>query len=70
MSYDQHDDRRAEWVYATADGSQVLTVKVPFGLICPPTIDLHKPSVGPVTFFHADSYKIEIQPNAAEGNTR
>jgi hypothetical protein len=51
-------------VYVTADQSDWLAIDVPFGLITPPTVELHRPLVGTVQFFYADSYRLAV-PDAA-----
>lgn len=57
------DEERTEWVYVTnTQPQQVVRVDAPLGLIMPPTIDLHRPMVGPVTFYHADGYGIPVAP--------
>jgi len=53
-------------VYVTSDASDWLAVDVPFGLITPPTIQLHRPLAGPVEFYHADSYRLPIPGEAAQ----
>ena len=59
------DPGRGQWIYVTADSSEWLRVDLPFGLIAPPTITLHRPLAGPVEFFYADAYKLRI-PEAAK----
>lgn len=56
---------RKQWTYATADGRMSLTVDAAFGLIMPPTIAAHIPMRGPLEFYHAQSYGITVQPDAA-----
>jgi hypothetical protein len=51
-------------IYVTADASDWLAIDVPFGLITPPTIELHQPLVGSVEFYHADSYRLTIPKEA------
>jgi hypothetical protein len=41
-----------------------LRIDFPFGMISPPTITLHRPLVGPVEFYHADSYRLPIPEEA------
>lgn len=53
-------------IYVTSDGSDWLAVDVPFGLIPPPTIQLHRPLAGPVEFYHADSYRLPIPDEATQ----
>lgn len=55
---------RNRTVYVTADGSDWLVIDVPFGLITPPTIGLHRPMVGAVEFFHATSHRLPIPTEA------
>lgn len=50
--------------YVTADGIQWLNLNKPHGLISPPTITLHQPSVGPVVFYNADGYQLNIPKEA------
>jgi hypothetical protein len=50
------EPKRSKETYATADGSLALTVDWPFGLIAPPTIELYRPMVGPVTFYMTSCY--------------
>jgi hypothetical protein len=55
------EPERGEWVYVTTETPpRVMRVDLPFGLIAPPTIDLHQPTVGPVTFYHASSYGLRV----------
>ena len=54
------DPERTNRIYVTADSSQWVRLSVPFGLIAPPTIELHKPLEGPVTFYDAEGYNLKI----------
>ena len=58
------EPERTRIVYVTADGSQWMRVDVPFGLITPPTFLLHKPLIGPVEFFDAESYNLSVPEEA------
>ena len=51
-------------VYVTADSTQWAAIDVPDGLIAPPTIELHMPSVGPVSFFYASCHRLPIPEEA------
>lgn len=54
-------------IYVTADSSQWAVIDIPDGLITPPTIDLHRPEVGPITFYFADCYpSLRIPSEARE----
>jgi hypothetical protein len=61
------DPERMRVVYVTADSSQWMAVDVPFGLISPPTYELHRPLVGPVTFYDAKGHRLRIPREAANG---
>ena len=58
----KRDDRTtAEWVYVTnASPQQLVRVVTPRGLMMPPTLDLHRPPDGPVTFYLAESYRLPV----------
>jgi hypothetical protein len=58
------DRERGTWIYVTSDSQLWLKVDLPFGLIAPPTIDLHRPMVGLVKFYHADSYQLPVPAEA------
>jgi hypothetical protein len=62
MNDSKHEKtQRTEWVYVTnTQPQQVVRVDAPLGLIMPPTIDLHRPMVGAVTFYHADGYGLAV----------
>jgi hypothetical protein len=60
------DPERIKVIYVTADSSQWLTIDMPFGLISPPTIELHKPLIGPVVFYHASAYQLRIPKEAGK----
>lgn len=47
----------SEWVYQASDGREAKII-APFGLIAPPTLALHQPSVGPVTFYYRESHTV------------
>ena len=51
-------------VYVTREGGLWLSVRHPDGLIPPPTIELHKPMEGPVTFYFAECYGLPVPPEA------
>jgi hypothetical protein len=59
------DPERNRAVYVTADSGRWLAIDFPFGLITPPSIELHQPMAGPVTFYLAESYRLPIPPEAA-----
>ena len=54
------EPEKSEWVYQASDGREAKII-APFGLIAPPTLALHQPSVGPVTFHYRESHAIEIE---------
>jgi hypothetical protein len=58
---------RAEVVYVTGDSSAWLRLSVPSGLISPPTIELHRPLSGPVTFYDAESFRLPVPAEARGG---
>jgi hypothetical protein len=58
------EPERGRTVYVTSDGSQWLAIEYPFGLVTPPTIELHRPLQGAVAFYHASAYKLPIPPEA------
>lgn len=58
------EPERTEVVYVTPDSAQWARLSVPFGLVSPPMIDLHQLLRGPVRFYHADSYKLPVPPDA------
>lgn len=60
------DQDRNRIVYVTADSSQWLAIDVPFGLVCPPAIELHRPLIGSVVFLDADSYRLSIPSEARD----
>jgi hypothetical protein len=58
-------EKRSEWVYATDDGELAVKVDFPFGLIPPPTVDLHRPLVGTVRFYSTATHlSIKVKKNA------
>jgi hypothetical protein len=58
------DPERNRIVYVTADSSQWIVIDVPFGLITPPTIELHRPLVGAVMFYHASGHRLRVPAEA------
>ena len=60
------EPERGEIVYVTADSAQWLRIEVPSGLFTPPTIDLHKPMSGPVTFYYAECFKLPVPAEAGK----
>jgi hypothetical protein len=58
------DPIRNKTTYVTTDGKLALTLEWPFGLISPPVLELHAPLQGTVKFFHADSYQLDVPPEA------
>jgi hypothetical protein len=58
------EPERQKIVYVTADSSQWMVLDKQIGLISPPTIELHRPLVGPVTFYYAECYQLPIPPEA------
>jgi hypothetical protein len=56
---------RNKIVYVTSDSLQWMILDAQEGLISPPMIELHRPLVGPVTFYYADCYdQLHIPPEA------
>jgi len=55
---------RNQVVYVTADSSGWLLIDFPFGLISPPTLELHQPLAGTVTFFWAELHRLKIPDEA------
>lgn len=51
-------------VYVSADSTQWASLDVPHGLITPPTIELHMPSVGTVTLYKASGHKLPVPEEA------
>jgi hypothetical protein len=60
------DPERNQIVYVTANSEQWVIINIPFGLISPPTIDLHLPQVGSVTFYHASGHKLPVPEVVAD----
>ena len=60
----EREPERHRKVYVTSDSSLWLVLDEPFGLISPPTIELHRPQVGTVTFYDADGYQLRIPSEA------
>lgn len=58
------DPERNKIIYVTADSSYWMIIDVPFGMISPPTIELHRPHLGPITFQDAVGYQLPIPPEA------
>jgi hypothetical protein len=58
------EPERTNRIYVTTDSSQWIRLSVPFGLIAPPTIELHKPLEGPVTFYDSDGYNLKVPTEA------
>ena len=58
------DPERNRIVYVTADSSQWVVINVPFGLITPPTIELQRPLVGSILFYHASGYQLRVPVQA------
>jgi hypothetical protein len=59
-----NEPERNKIIYVTADLSSWAILDEPFGLISPPTIELHEPQVGTVTFYNASSYQLHIPAEA------
>lgn len=58
---------RSRVVYVTNDGTgRWLVLDVPFGLVAPPTLEIHKPLEGPVEFFYAQCYGLPVPDEALE----
>lgn len=53
-------------VYVTADSSKWTVIDVPHGLITPPTIELHMPSVGTVIFLKASGHSLPVPRGAVK----
>lgn len=48
--------------YVTLNEPQYrVTLDLPHGLIPPPFVELHEPQVGPLRFYHAVAYALEIR---------
>jgi hypothetical protein len=60
------DPERNKIIYVTADSSQWVVINIPFGMITPPTIELHIPLKGGVTFYYADCYPSLHIPSEAK----
>jgi hypothetical protein len=58
------DPERNRIVYVTSDSSLWLAIDVPFGMITPPTIELHVPLKGSVTFYHSSGYQLRVPEEA------
>ena len=58
------EPERNKIIYVTSDSSLWAVLDEPFGLISPPVIALHKPQVGTITFYNADSYQLRIPAEA------
>jgi hypothetical protein len=58
------DPERTNRIYVTADSSQWARLSVPFGLIAPPTIELHKPLSGTIMFYDSDGYNLPVPTEA------
>ena len=59
------DPERNKIIYVTADSQQWVVINVPFGMITPPTIELHIPLQGPVTFYYASCYQLRVPDEAS-----
>jgi hypothetical protein len=62
----QPDPERNQIVYVTGDNLQWAILDVPFGMIAPPTIEIHQPTVRSFTFYYADCYAELHVPSEAE----
>jgi len=61
---------RSRVVYVTNDGTgRWLVLDVPFGLITPPTLEIHKPMEGAVEFFYAQCYGLPVPAEALKGGS-
>jgi hypothetical protein len=60
------EPERGRVIYVTADSSQWLVIEYPFGLITPPTIELHRPLQGAVIFYYAQCYGLAIPAEAQQ----
>ena len=61
------EPERSRVVYVTSDGTgQWLGIDVPFGMITPPTITIHRPLGGAVDFYYASCYKLPVPAAAAD----
>jgi hypothetical protein len=58
------EPERNKVVYVTPDSSQWVVMDVPFGMIMPPTVELHKPLVGPVVFYWAEGHSLPVPKEA------
>jgi hypothetical protein len=59
------EPERSRVVYVTPDSSQWLVLDIPFGLVAPPTISVHRPPLyGPVEFYHASAYNLPVPAGA------
>jgi hypothetical protein len=58
------EPERNRIVFVTSDSSLWLAIDVPFGMITPPTIELHVPLKGSVVFYNAESYQLRIPEEA------
>ncbi len=52
--------------YVTRDGARWLNVRYPDGLVPPPSIELHKPLAGAVTFYFAECFNLPVPSEAAQ----
>ena len=69
MSASDMEPDRGHMVYVTQDGTgRWMTAGYPFGLIPPPTIELHKPLGGPVVFYAATMYGLPVPAEAQQAS--
>ncbi len=61
----EQDPERNRVVYVTQDGTKWAVLDVPFGMITPPIIEIHQPTVATFKFYYADCYQLPI-PREAE----
>jgi hypothetical protein len=55
---------RGRAIYVTQPAGEWVAIDLPFGLVPPPILELHKPMAGPVPFYHAEGYRLPIPKQA------